>query len=348
MLYRAEVPPYIMDRSIYQDIIKELKSRAPVGKRSTDLSKVNSILMVDKPLGISSNDCLQILKSFFRINFSHKLPKIGHGGTLDPLASGALPVALGEATKVLHHITMANKTYLFTIWFGVNSTSLDLGTPLVCTNETMPSKPTLIRVLQDFIGQVRQTPPCFSALKVSGVRSYELARSGTYIELPERKVEVYDLRLVSYKKNLSRATFIAKVSKGFYIRSLARDIAEKANSVGIVSYLRRLSVGTLGKSPLLSVKSLYNNANIWKDFLIPISQALDDIPVLRVNYKEALWLFQGNTSLFANNYPKSLKCGTYQVHFEDVLVSLIRVTEGEISILRNFNLTNKFTQKLCT
>lgn len=295
-------------------------------------------LLLDKPVGISSAQCLNWLKRKLRATLppGTALPKIGHGGTLDPLASGVLPVALGEATKTVNYVMTAAKTYLFTIQFGVSSPSLDCGSECKWDGLSMPAKDVLQAVISRFVGPLEQVPPIYSALNVKGQRAYKLARAGCAIELPSRKVNCFSLRLISYKKSLHKATFIACVGKGFYIRSLARDIAKGCCSSGIISYLRRIELAGFSKKPLLLACNLYTNNSLpLREFLVPTLQALDDIPVLQCSEQEALNLYHGKT----NSLPSAFRGapGTYKVVWAEKLVSIVKIDAQGLRILRNFN-----------
>lgn len=302
------------------------------------LKNLNGWILLDKPKGISSNKALVLLKQQLRKLFSgYKLPKIGHGGTLDPLASGILPIAIGEATKTVPFIMNKSKTYVFTIQFGVATKSYDLGTKVDEYNNFLPTKAAIKSVLTKFTGNITQQPPVYSAIKVNGVRAYKLARKNKETTLKYREVTIYNIKLLAYKKKLKAATFIATVSKGTYIRALARDIASSLKAIGVISYLRRTCLTSLKQNPLLLSCLLYNSGISLTSYLLTIEQALDDIPVISFNSKEAKEILNGKTHLLQNGLLNSLQNGVYQAKSNNKVFSLLNIVNGNITILRNFN-----------
>ncbi len=198
-------------------------------------------MILDKPLGISSAKAVAEVKRLL------KCKKIGHGGTLDPLASGILPLAIGEATKAFDYIASSTKQYRFTIRFGEERDTDDAEGQVIATTDVFPTREQIEAVLPHFIGAISQTPPGFSALKVDGQRAYKLARAGEVVEMTARTIEVFALVLDAVSLNdqgtVFGATLTVTCGKGTYVRSLARDIGRKVNSLGYVSMLRRTAVG---------------------------------------------------------------------------------------------------------
>ena len=223
-----------------------------------------------------------------------KLKKAGHAGTLDPLASGVLPIALGEATKTMSYAMQTYKDYEFDINWGVATETDDLEGKISNISKVRPSKNEIINVLPNFIGYISQKPPVFSAIKIDGIRSYKLARKSIIVDIPEREVFIKNFKLVkSFDKN--KARFIVECGKGVYIRSLARDLANCLNTYGHISYLKRLSVGTfLYKDAILlaDLANLVDKATI-SEVIRPISFVLDDIPAIDINSDEALLISRG-------------------------------------------------------
>ncbi len=246
-------------------------------------------LCIDKPKGISSAKVVSILRSLL------KMKKIGHGGTLDPLATGVLPVAIGEATKSVMFVQDCMKEYEFGIQFGKETESYDEEGEVVSENDYMPSKERIITEIPRFLGQIKQTPPIFSAIRVSGKRAYELARSGENVELKERDVFIESLEITSYNPESKQVKFIVKCGKGTYIRSLGHDLAKNSGGIGYIFDLRRTKVGVFGKKNLISLEKLekiVHNTGL-DDVLLSVDSVLDDIPAILFSEEEARKLLNG-------------------------------------------------------
>jgi tRNA pseudouridine55 synthase len=293
---------------------------------------LNGWLVVDKPIGPTSADVVGMLKRALRQG-GHGKPKIGHGGTLDPLASGVLPIALGEATKLTGDLLNGPKAYRFTISFGAATSTDDAEGEVVTTSPVRPDAAALEAVLPAFRGPIRQRPPAYSALKVEGKRAYALARAGTPPELAERDLVIHALTLES--ADGEAATLEVHCSKGTYVRSLARDIARAAGSVGHVTMLRRTSAGpfTLAQAlPLDKCIELVQRP-APEQALLPLTAGLDDIPVLPVDPQDAAHLQQGK------RIPgPRVKPGRYLATLGPVPVALVMVTQEDVRVLRGFNL----------
>ena len=239
-------------------------------------------LVVDKPLGMSSH---QVVGKVRRILNSKK---IGHAGTLDPLASGVLPLAIGEATKTMQFAMNTTKTYRFTICFGNSTTTDDAEGEVLDNSEHRPSRQDILDILHDFTGEIEQIPPAYSAIKVDGKRAYALARKGETPEMTARNVYIHDLTLLDIP-DVNHATLEVTCGKGTYVRSLARDIAQKLGSCGHVSYLRRTQVGNfLEKDTILleNLEKIVHSAppsDGLSEVLLPVDAVLDDIPVLHLD-----------------------------------------------------------------
>lgn len=300
-------------------------------------TQLNGWILIDKKKGITSNKALTLLKIELKKILGKNIPKIGHGGTLDPLASGILPVALGEATKTVDYVMNKSKVYVFTIQFGIATRSYDLGTEVIESNTKFPTKNDLTKVLGKFIGKIKQTPPMYSAIKVKGVRAYNLAREGKNIELKTREVNIYNIKILSYKKRLKKVTFIAKVSKGTYIRSLANDISKEVSAIGTISYLRRVSVGSFKEPTLLLPKLSYNKPILLAKLLFTIEQSLDDIPVLNFSKEEARHILEGKKDFLQGLAVNNMKDGVYQAKNNNKTFSLLKIERGSAIILRNLN-----------
>lgn len=209
-------------------------------------NKLNGWLNIDKPIGYSSAKIVTIVKSLT------KSKKVGHGGTLDPLATGVLPICINKATKTTEKMINFSKEYIFHVTFGESRTTGDAEGEIISKNEKIPNENEILKILPLFIGNIKQKPPIFSALKINGKRAYDLAREGKSFELKERDVVVYDLKLIDFDLK-NTAKFSVKCGKGFYVRSIGFDIAKALNTDGYISYLRRTSVGIFNESNILSL-----------------------------------------------------------------------------------------------
>jgi len=244
-------------------------------------------LVVDKPVGLTSARIVAAVKR------SAGAAKVGHAGTLDPLATGVLPLALGEATKTVRFASGGRKTYRFRVCWGIATDTDDREGRSVAETASRPHPSAIAAVLPSFTGTIRQVPPAYSALKVSGCRAYALARAGRPPELAARPVEIAELRLLS--ADLDHAEFAAVVGEGTYIRALARDLAAALGTLGHVAELRRTAVGRFSESRAISLDSAValGHSLAASEHLLPIETALDDIPALAVSAEEAERLRHG-------------------------------------------------------
>ena len=244
--------------------------------------KVDGWVVLDKPAGMTSTQAVGAVRRLF------EAAKAGHGGTLDPLATGLLPIALGEATKTVPFLMDSPKTYRFTLRFGEARATDDAEGEVTATSAHRPSDEAIRAALPAFRGRVRQRPPVFSALKVEGQRAYDLARAGTAVELAPREVLIERLELAD-RPDPDHAVFEVRSGKGAYMRSLARDLAAALGTVGHVSALRRLAVGPFAEADAISLDSLkaLGHSPAASRHLLPVATALDDIPALAVTDSEA-------------------------------------------------------------
>jgi len=256
-------------------------------------------IILDKPLGMGSTQCVSAVKRALREAGEAKT-KVGHGGTLDPLASGVLPIALGEATKLAGRMLDATKSYDFTVAFGAETDTLDREGKVVAESPMRPTPAGVEAVLPRFTGPIEQVPPAYSALKVDGKRAYDLARSGEEVALKSRHVTVHSLQLLlapgtDSDEPLDSVTLSATVSKGTYIRSLARDIALALRTVGHVTMLRRTRAGPFGLEQAITLDFLDQCAKggSLDGATLPLQAGLDDIPAFPVNPEEARLLRVG-------------------------------------------------------
>ncbi len=334
-------------------------------------------IILDKPLGLGSTQAVSAVKRALRIGGYPKL-KVGHGGTLDPLATGVLPVAIGEATKLAGRLLDSDKAYAFTIRFGEETDTLDAEGKAVATSDTRPTLALVDAVLPRFTGAIAQVPPAYSALKVGGERAYDLARAGEEVVLASRDVIIHSLHSSPGQgggpaagwwrgfttsaalgrepppppasaggppprpgEELNELTFFAHVSKGTYIRSLARDIAHALGTVGHVTMLRRARAGPFGLDQAITLDKLaeLGQARALEQILLPLRAGLDDIPALSLTPDQAGALRQGRVLVGI-----AAADGVTFATSDDVPVALVEVRDGNVHVVRGFNLMSKDDQ----
>ena len=316
-------------------------------------------IVIDKPVGPGSTQVVSAVKRALRAGGYAKV-KVGHGGTLDPLASGVLPIALGEATKFAGRMLDSDKAYDFTIVFGVETETLDREGATIATSAVRPTLAALMAALPHFMGPIAQVPPAYSALKVAGRRAYALARAGEKVELAERAVTILSLSLlhpqlvsgfagppsdapveermpkqVQDNAGIDEATLACTVSKGTYIRSLARDISRVLGTVGHVAMLRRTRAGPFGLEPAISLDKLADlgNARQLEQALLPLTAGLDDIPALSVTPDQAKALRDGRVAVGTAATP-----GLHLAIDRAVPVALVESDGVEVRVVRGLNL----------
>lgn len=305
---------------------------------------LNGWLVIDKPEGPGSTRIVSAVKRALREG-GYARTKVGHGGTLDPLASGVLPVALGEATKLSGHMLGAHKAYEFTIAFGAETDTLDREGEVVATSASRPALAEIEALLPRFTGAIEQVPPAYSALKIDGKPAYARARAGEAVEMKSRIVTIHNLSIAPAPGEGAREggaagevlsiTLLAHVSKGTYIRSLARDIAHALGTVGQVTFLRRLQAGPFTLEAAISLDKLSElaNARELEQALLPLTAGLDDIPALAVTPDQARLLRQGQRLAGI-----AAKPGLHLATDCSVPVALVELSEGELRVVRGFNL----------
>jgi tRNA pseudouridine55 synthase len=316
---------------------------------------VHGWIVIDKPVGPGSTNIVAAVRRALREGGYPKV-KVGHGGTLDPLASGVLPIALGEATKLAGRMLGAAKAYQFTIKFGEETDTLDAEGAVVATSQKRPGPAGIAAVLPRFTGPIAQVPPAYSALKVEGKRAYDLARAGEKVALESRRVVIHSLSVraepveahpfataakrkespsTGSGRTVNEVTLTATVSKGTYIRSLARDIAHALDTVGHVTMLRRTRAGPFTLEQAISLDKLGEAAKgrTLEKHLLPLAAGLDDIPALSVTPDQAGALRQGRKLIGIAAQP-----GLHLATDRDVPVALVEFSEGEFRVVRGFNL----------
>ena len=289
-------------------------------------------LIIDKPVGPTSTQVVSAVKRALREG-GYARVKVGHGGTLDPLASGVLPIALGEATKLSGHMLDADKAYEFTIGFGIETDTLDGEGVAVATSDKRPTLVEIEAVLPAFTGKIEQVPPVYSALKVDGKAAYARARAGEEVALKSRTVTVHRLSIRSTE--MGEVSLSARVSKGTYIRSLARDISRALGTVGHVTMLRRTKAGPFTLEQAISLDKLAEDAKgrTLEQALLPLAAGLDDIPALPVTPDQAGALRQGRIVIGISAQP-----GLHLATDASVPVALVELSEGSLRVVRGFNL----------
>jgi tRNA pseudouridine55 synthase len=310
---------------------------ADTAPRKRDRQDVHGWVIIDKPVGMTSTFAVSVVKRLFRAK------RAGHAGTLDPLASGCLPIALGEATKTVPFVMDGKKSYRFTVRWGEARDTDDAEGTVVETSAHRPDAAAISALLPRFLGTIDQVPPRFSAVKIEGERAYDLARDGEAVELAARPVTIHRLDLVA-TPDADRAVFEADCGKGAYVRALARDMGRALGCLGHVSELRRTAVGPFGEGAMISLdglEALWHRAAAGEaslaDALEPVETALDDIPALAVNRADAARLQRGQAVLLRGRDAPILR-GTVYVTTAGRLIALAEVDRGEIVPKRVFNL----------
>ena len=318
---------------------------------------MNGWIILDKPLGLGSTQAVGAVKRVCREAGLGKV-KVGHGGTLDPLATGVLPIALGEATKLCGRMLDASKVYDFTIQFGTETAGLDAEGDVVAVSDVRPTLADIEAVLPRFTGPIEQVPPAYSAIKIDGERAYDRARKGETVEMKARGVTIYSLRHAGLDPasiaanaewtpdqvrgdeggaaGLQSVTLTAHVSKGTYSRSLARDIARAVGSVGHVTMLRRTRAGPFALEQAISLDKLnaFGQGAAQSEVFLPLEAGLVDIPALNLSPEAAGAIRQGR--IWTGG---STQDGLYWGRdAENRPVALIEVSAGTLKVVRGFNL----------
>ncbi len=298
---------------------------------------VHGWVILDKRLEMTSTQAVGAVRRLFNAR------KAGHGGTLDPLATGLLPIALGEATKTVPFIMDGIKTYRFTVQWGAETTTDDAEGEAVETSEQRPNAEQIEALLPQFTGFIQQLPPQFSALKVDGNRAYDLARSGETVELEPRDIEIDALELLEMP-DMDHAVFEAVCGKGTYVRALARDMGRKLGCFGHVNQLRRTQVGPFGEADMILLDQLDDlrhkgaGQEAMQEFLLPLKTALDDIPALAVSTEDAARLRNGQAVIVRGRDAPILQGSIFVEHRGDP-VALAEMENGALQPKRVFNLT---------
>ena len=299
---------------------------------------VSGWVILDKPEGVTSTQAVAIVRRLFDAQ------KAGHAGTLDPLATGILPIALGEATKTVPHVVDARKRYRFTVRWGSATDTDDAEGRVVATSDSRPDRAAIERALRKFEGEIEQIPPRFSAIKIDGERAYDLARAGEAVDLAPRVVTVYRLEIEAVPDR-DRAEIVMDCGKGAYVRSLARDLAISLGTCGHVEKLRRIAVGPFLETAAISLETLktLGHSAAASRHLLPVETALADIPALALTEAEASRLRSGQSvgllrrsdlNRIGTLEDGALVCATA----DGRLVAIARYESGEVKPVRVMHL----------
>ena len=302
-----------------------------------DKRDVHGWVVLDKPIGMTSTHAVSVVKRLFSAK------RAGHAGTLDPLASGCLPIALGEATKTVPFVMDGRKLYRFTVRWGQERDTDDAEGRVIATSDQRPSAEAIRAQLPAYIGTIQQVPPRYSAIKIEGERAYDLARDGATVELAARPVDIGRLELVEVP-DPDHAVLEAECGKGTYVRSLARDIGQALGCFGHVSALRRAAVGPFSEETMILLEQLEamchraaSGEGSLADALMPVETALDDIPALAISRADAARLQRGQAVLLRGRDAPNFR-GTVYVTVSGQLLALAELDRGEIVPKRVFNL----------
>lgn len=296
---------------------------------------VNGWLVLDKPLGRTSTQALGAVKRLFDAQ------KAGHAGTLDPLATGILPIAFGEATKTVPYAVDGEKAYRFTVTWGAERSTDDIEGEIVASSDLRPTVDDIETLLPQFIGEISQVPPQFSAIKVAGNRAYDLARDGEVVELQARTVVIEDLRLAEFV-DADTAVFEAECGKGTYVRAIARDMGRALGCRGHVSELRRLAVGPFTEIEAVTMDELIaaheeGGPEALDAYLQPVQAALTNLTELTVSPADASQLARGKTVLLRGR-DAPIFTGAFFATCKGQLVAMGDADKGQLRPVRVFNL----------
>ncbi|HEY6994547.1 MAG TPA: tRNA pseudouridine(55) synthase TruB [Xanthobacteraceae bacterium] len=305
-------------------------------QRKREKRDVHGWLILDKPVGMTSTHAVSVVKRVFRAK------RAGHAGTLDPLASGLLPIALGEATKTVPFVMEGRKTYRFTVRWGEERDTDDAEGRITATTAERPTADAIRALIPRFSGSIEQVPPRFSAVKIEGERAYDLARDGEHVELAPRPVEIHRLELID-TPDPDHAVFAAECGKGTYVRSLARDMGRALNCLGHVAALRRTAVGPFAEDVAAPLETLQRagqaggeNDAVELPALLPVAAGLAALPALRVSPADAGRLARGQAVLLRGRDAPVME-GWVSVSAHGALVALAQVEKGELRPRRIFN-----------
>jgi tRNA pseudouridine55 synthase len=295
---------------------------------------ISGWLVLDKPQGMTSTHAVARVKRLY------EAAKAGHAGTLDPLATGVLPIALGEATKTVPFVMDGSKSYRFTVRFGSETDTDDAEGNVIATSDKRPARSEIESALPRFIGEIEQVPPRFSALKVEGARAYDLARDAEEFELAPRPVVIDRLALVDHP-DADHAVLEAECGKGTYVRALARDLGRALGSAGHVAALRRTRVGAFGEDQAVTLDRLQTLAESGRDALaealLPVEAGLGELPALALSASDAARLRQGQAVILRGR-DAPIVTGPVYATTRGALVAICDAEQGQLKPRRIFNM----------
>lgn len=299
--------------------------------KHTKADNVNGWLIVDKPRGMGSTEVVGKTRWLMHAN------KNGHTGTLDPFASGVLPIAFGEATKLVPFVTDGRKEYEFVLKWGEQTITDDTDSEVIARCDKIPSHAEIVAALPHFIGNITQIPPVYSAIKIKGQPAYKLARKGQNVVIPPRKIEIYQLELLA--EYADSAKFRVECSKGTYVRTLGKDLAQFLGTLGHLIELRRTKCGIFDLKHTILLENLEKMEYVEnrRKLLFPIETSLRDIAEIAVSEEDAKKLSMGQSVSPKNYDVKPSECVAAYSH--GCLIALVRIDERKISPIRVFNLT---------
>jgi tRNA pseudouridine55 synthase len=296
---------------------------------------INGWVVLDKPVGMTSTQAVGKVRWLFQAQ------KAGHAGTLDPLATGILPIALGEATKTVPYAVDGQKSYRFTVRWGAETDTDDAEGQVVERSDAAPTRAALEALLPSFIGEIMQTPPAFSAIKIDGQRAYDLARQGETVQLEARPVQIDRLEIVGMPDPLT-SVFEAECGRGTYVRAIARDIGRALGCYGHVIALRRTRVGPFQEAQAVTLSELEDAASLddggieIKTMLRPVESALADLLEVTVSQSDAAGLARGQPVLLRGRDAPVMSGEAFALS-KGTLIALCEIERGELRPLRVFN-----------
>jgi tRNA pseudouridine55 synthase len=305
-----------------------------VGRRKKG-NPINGWIVLDKPIGMTSTQAVGKVRWLFNAQ------KAGHAGTLDPLATGILPIALGEATKTVPYAVDGQKAYRFTVLWGAETDTDDAEGQIVTRSDLRPTRATIEALLPSFLGEILQTPPAFSAIKIDGQRAYDLARQGETVKLEARPVQIDRLEIADMP-SADTTVFEAECGRGTYVRAIARDIGRTLGCLGHVTALRRTRVGPFEEAQAVTIPELEEAAAIEdggveiKSLLRPVESALADLLEVNVSQSDAARLARGQPVLLRGRDAPVMSGEAFALS-KGTLIALCEIERGELRPLRVFN-----------
>ena len=288
----------------------------------------SGFLLIDKPANMTSHDIIARLRRITGIK------KMGHAGTLDPFATGILPIALLDATRLIEYISDKTKAYEFTVKFGISTDTDDITGKVIDSSENIPTINQIESIIPEFTGDIMQIPPRYSAISINGSRAYDMARKGIEFEIKSRQVTINELRIIDYSSDSLK--LYADVSSGTYVRSLARDLGYKLGSFGTVTALRRVKFGKFNENNIKTLEKIQEMVhNGSADFLIESNDVLDDIPGIRVSISEAEELSYGRAIYIEDH--KFINGQVVKILLGDNIISIAEYNDNIIAPAKFFN-----------